>query len=105
MADVEQPEGEDRAIPTQVPQDSQEEEEVEEDRAEAEDQGDSPEPPEPTEPIDILFRGFHTMSQTLSEAYGHACGEIEIPSGRAWQRLPMGTGTWCSGPRGQFLPG
>ena len=78
MADAEQPEGEDRAIPTQVPQDSQEEEEAEEDRAEVEDQGNPPESPEPTEPIDIVFRGFRTVSQTLSEAYGHACGEIEI---------------------------
>ena len=61
MADAQQPEGEHRAIPMQVPHDAQEQEEVEEDRVEAEDrgdaedQGDPPESPEPTEPIDILF--------------------------------------------------
>ena len=82
--------GEYRAIPMQVPHDAQEQEEVEEDRVEAEDQGDAedrgdvedrgnpPESPEPTEPVDILFRGFRTVSQVLSEAYGHAAGEIEI---------------------------
>ena len=100
-----QPDGEYRAIPMQVPDDTQEQEDAEdwieagdqgdgvnrddaEDRGDAEDQDDPPESPEPTEPMDILFRGFCTMSQVLSDVYGRASGEIEI---LLWKNLATAT--------------
>ena len=101
-----QPDGKYQAVPMEVPPDVQEQEEAEEDwieagdpgngenpgdaedRGNAEDQDDPPESPEPTEPMDILFRGFRTVSQVLSEAYGHAAGEIEI---LLWKNLATAT--------------
>ena len=77
---VEHPDDDDQASALTVPQESQEED-ADDDPADMRDEDDPHNPREPRRPMEpgkILLQGFRTVSQTLSEAYGNACGEIEI---------------------------
>ena len=88
---TEQQDKEDQASSVTVPQESQEEEQMDDDRAEARDDDDPQEPREPLRPLEpqeVILQGFRTVSQTLSEAYGKAGGEIQI---LVWKNLVKAT--------------
>ena len=47
------------------------------DAEEAQDPEEPQEPGEPLEPYKVMLQGFHTITNTLSAAYGAACDEIQ----------------------------
>ena len=47
------------------------------DAEEAQDPEEPREPGEPLEPYKVMLQGFHTITQTLSAAYGATCDEIQ----------------------------